>query len=155
MPVVMHKVPRERTLLGRTQPEIIVQGVWNWFSGLVTNISSPSVNNSPCHVYLSNDALAQMLHGFLQGFRASPLNDMLTETIVFGGCFNHPPPYPNVVCSPFLDVDIFTCLTSPDSIQGMPVVGSRNRDHIDLFVVEDLPQILNCLDFPPILCFKL
>ena len=57
--------------------------------------------------------------------------------------------FANVVAHRLFDVDILAGLHGPDGGQRMPMVGSRDDDEVDGFVVEDGPQILSIFWFVP------
>ena len=65
------------------------------------------------------------------------------------------PPLPDVVGGRLLDVDVLARLAGPDRRQGVPVVGCRHGDDVDLLVLVHAPEVLLGLDGPGVLLLEL
>ncbi len=79
---------------------------------------------------------------------------MLYDSIVLVGSLNHLFPFINVMRGRFFNVHIFAGLTSPYSLQGMPVIGGCNCNSINRLIIICFSEILFNLYLFAILLFK-
>ena len=66
---------------------------------------------------------------------------MLHNPIVFFGRFDHLATFNNIVRSRFFDVHVFAGLANPDRCEGMPVIRSGDRHHVDIVPIQNPAEI--------------
>ena len=66
---------------------------------------------------------------------------MLHDPLVFISRFNHLATFKNIVRTGLFNIDVFARLAGPDCRQSMPMVGGRNRHHINVVTIQHTPKI--------------
>ena len=76
-------------------------------------------------------------------FLARPaLRSVLDDPLIAACGLDGDPAFMNVVTARLLDVDVFPRLSGPDRHERVPVIGRRDRDHVDVLVLEDPANVL-------------
>ena len=141
MPIVVEAITGEGLERGGAGPEIVIDAGGNRFRGSVADGRAPFVANCASHVDIADGAVAEMMNGFEHTGVGARLAAVLANAVVFFYGTHELATFKGVVRAGFFDVDVFSCLASPDSHEGVPMVGSGDRDGVDVFVVEQLADI--------------
>ena len=128
VPVVVKAILSERMHGSRSDPEVVIDAFRNAPNRCPANGVSPFVAEASRHVIFADVSIAQLLHGLTNGRRRSALRAVLNDTVVAPGGRNELFPFPNVVGTRLLDIDILAGLAAPDRHQRMPVIWRRPRD---------------------------
>jgi hypothetical protein len=74
------------------------------------------------------------------------LDACLNDLVVFASCFDELPSFPNVVRNGLFDIHVFAGLNGPNRGQRMPMVWRGDADGIDVFALEQFPDIAVTLE---------
>ena len=85
---------------------------------------------------------------------AAALHTDLYNTVVSLCRFHHAPSFPDIVTGRLLHIHVLTRLAGPHSSQGVPVIAGNYSHRIDLFIIQQLSDILKGfgLTFADLLC---
>src|ERR1041385_56839 len=148
MPIIMQILAHQRILGGGTTPQIVVDVLGHGLGAVdFADARAPFVAQATRSQDFANVPFAQPLNGFVDSRPArAGLRAGLNDAVVFAGGFDELASFPDIVGNRFLDVDVFTGLHGPDRRQGLPMVRRRNRNDVDVFVLEQLPNVGIALD---------
>ena len=93
------------------------------------------------HVDVADQPVPHVVDGLAHRLRAAELHAVLDDPAMLLGRLDHLPPFVDVVAPRLLDVHVLARLAGPDRRQGVPVVGRRDADHVDVLAVEDAAEV--------------
>src|SRR5690606_3792131 len=93
------------------------------------------------HINLADDSLMEEFDGFTNVRITAALGTGRNDPLVASCRLDRLAAFPNIVRNRLFDVDIFAGLTGPDRNERMPVIGGRYGNGVDLFVLQDSPDI--------------
>src|SRR5579884_3495199 len=133
----------ERFHRSRPGPEVVIDGLRDRLrSGCLADTRSPFVAQTAGHLELAKVTSLQEGDGLAQAFTAATLRARLTNLAMLAGGFDNSPTFTDIVANRLFDIHILAGLDGPDGGQGMPVIGHRDGDDVDVLVIEDATQIL-------------
>ena len=81
------------------------------------------------------------IDGFTNFRPGSPLITHLHKFVVLRGSFNHYFAFARIMAAWFFDISMLSRFYSKDSGGGVPMVASRTNKNIDIFIIEDFPEV--------------
>ena len=143
VPVVMDQVAVKILHRGGSDPDVPVQRLRRRFHRFEAN-APPGLAAIPLADKKFAVLAALDCRDFIgPGLAAPLLGAVLNHPAIFGGGFHAFAPFEDVVADRLFDVDIFSRLAGPDGEEGVPMVASSDRDHVESLVVEDLTDVLH------------
>lgn len=88
-------------------------------------------------------AVAEVAARFLRGRTRALLGAALDNAVVLAGGVDHLAALPDRVADGLLDVDVLAGLAAEDGHGGVPVVGRRRGDRVDVVHLENFPVVLD------------
>jgi hypothetical protein len=145
VPVVMDEIAVVRLFRSRAEPEVEVdfgRGRRRRFhaDALPRLVAEPTRDGQ-----LAEGAGLNLRGEFGPRLRGSILRAVLHDPIVFPRRVDRGPTFVHVVAARLLDVHILAGLARPDGHERVPVVRRRDRNGIDVLVVERLANVLDLL----------
>src|SRR6185312_17313832 len=89
------------------------------------------------HIHLAELPGTKKGDRVLHSLMTSALGPRLHDPAILPSGLDHAAAFAHIVTHGLLDVDILPRLTAPDRRQRVPVVGRRDRDGVNLLVVEN------------------
>ena len=132
---------RERVLRRRAEPQVVVHAGRHRLDRRAADGVAPLEAKAARHVDIADQAVAHLLHGFLQRRRRAALAALLHDAVVLAGRRDDLLRFEHIVRAGLLDVDVLAGLARPDGLQRVAVVGRGDRDRVDVLVFEQLAQI--------------
>src|SRR5690606_20657529 len=141
MPVVMPSFFVVRSILGWSEPHIVVE-TFRWPAIGRNSKRIPGFETGPPgHVHVSYSSFMKKFHRFPDIFDRSVLKSDLHAAVVFPGGFDHLPAFEYIVAGRLFDVNVLSGLTGPYGGEGVPVVGGGDGYRIDVLVIKHVAHI--------------
>ncbi len=128
---------------GRPDPVVVIEaGRW---SGVLpaSNRTAPLDVPAFGDHHVTDDPVAQQLHGVDHHRGAAALSAVLHQCLIASGCLDQQPPLADVVRDRLLDVDVLAGIAGQDRGDRVPMIGRGDHDRIDGLVIQHPPQIGN------------
>ncbi len=103
---------------------------------VLAKIAAHLIRHATSHIELADHAFLQFSDAFHNIRAGSVLRADLDHAAVLSCSLDHFAAFPNVVRGGFFHVHVLTCLTSPDRLQGVPMVLRGETDRINRLIVE-------------------
>ena len=143
VPVVMNQVGVKSLLGCRPEPDVVGELCRGITRGLDPDATAGLVAESPRNLQLAKLAGLDHGDGMSPLTRGPALRAVLDNPIVATSGLDGDAPFVHVVAARFFDVHVLPGLAGPDGDQGVPVIGSGNRDGVDRLVFEHAANVLN------------
>ena len=142
VPVVVQLLAHQGPFVGRAAPEVVVDRLGNRLRAAdLADALARLVVETVGVEDLAEVALADVLERLGEAGPLARAVRGLDDPFVLGRRLDHPAAFEDRVGRGLLDVYVLARLTRPDRRQGVPVVGRRDDDGIDVLVVEQLAQV--------------
>ena len=115
----------------RSRPEIVVYPGRNRLLWCATDGVPLVEAEAASKVYVANQTLPHLLDALDYGARGAVVGSVLSDPVVLLRGQNQLLAFPQVMAARLLDVNVLPGLESPDSDQGMPVIGRRNGERVN------------------------
>ena len=151
VPVVVELVSHDRKVGGRAEPQIVVNALRRRQRLLSQPYPRPVPVAKASHGNdLPDVAFVQVLVEGPQARVRTVLKTGTDDAAVLAGRLDHLAPLPDVVRHGLLDVDVLARLTGPYGQEGVPVVGGRRHDDVNVAAVHDAPHVGRSEDARPL-----
>lgn len=141
VPVVVDQIFVEGLHRGRADPEIPIE-VCRWLlDGLEADGIATTGEEEVALIDVADCAAVDDFDGFAEAAPPAALGAAGGDAVISAGGFDELGAFENVVRYRLLDVDVFASLHGPDGGEGMPMVGGRDGDSVDGFVIEDAAHV--------------
>jgi hypothetical protein len=141
MPVVVEPVARERVERRRSRPEVVVNTGRDWLNRGAPNAVPRVEAEAAGEVDVADQAFPQFVDTLDDGVSRAGVGSMLYDSIVFLRGPRQLPALPPVMGAGLLNVNVLPGLASPDSHQGVPVVGSGDGNSVERRVFQHFPNV--------------
>ena len=148
MPVVVQVLAHEWLLRGRAAPEIVIAGRRDGLRAVDPADTHPRlIIDSIDARNFSELAGPDVFEGFGNRAAVSRAVNGLDHAMVLAHGLDHFAALEEIVRRGLLHEHVFSRLAGHDRHEGMPVIRRRNRDGVDVFVVQNLAKVRARLDF--------
>ena len=143
VPVVMNQVGMKRLLGRRAEPDVESELRGRIVSGFDADAAARLVAESPRNLQLAELARLDRGGGQCPLVGGTALRAVLDDSVVLPRGLDGDAAFVHVVAARFFDVHVLARLAGPDRDQGVPVIGSGDRDGVDRLVFEHPADVLH------------
>ena len=143
VPVVVELFAEQVNFWGGAAPKIEVEALGDglWAGDLFDG--TPRLVAGPASVFEFAEWVAfQPFDGGLEATGGAALGPALDDSVVFEGGCGQLSAFPNGVGDGLFDVNIFTGLCGPDCGEGVPMIGGRDHDGVDVLAFEEASNVV-------------